>query len=125
MPDLPNSLALSTPTLPAQLGQYQIVDKLGEDGMGAVYKVRHLRLKKLFALKTISSQYTANSASLARFQREMEIVAKLDHPHLVRATDAGEADGFHFLVMDHIDGMDLSRIVRALGPLPAADACEI
>ena len=55
----------------------------------------------------------------------MEAVGKLEHPHLVRAMDAGEADGTHFLVMEYVPGKDLSQLVRDRGPLPIADACEL
>jgi hypothetical protein len=62
---------------------------------------------------------------VARFQREMEAIGRLNHPHIVRATDAGEVDGTHFLVMDFIDGQTLGQLVQAGGPLPVAEACEL
>src|SRR5437762_2659566 len=72
----------------------------------------------------LSADRLGDPAAVARFRREMEAVGKLDHPNLVRASDAGEAGGIHFLVMDYVPGLDLSRLVRRLGPLPVADACE-
>ena len=62
---------------------------------------------------------------MARFNREMKIIAKLDHANIVRATDAGEELGFHYLVMDLVEGHDLSSVVKRLGPLSVADACAL
>jgi hypothetical protein len=62
---------------------------------------------------------------VARFEREMEAVGRLHHRHIVAATDAGEIDGMHYLVMEYVDGLDLSALVRRVGPLAPADACEI
>src|SRR5262249_48278346 len=59
-----------------------------------------------------------------RFEREMKAVGQLDHPNIVRATDAGRSRGRHFLVMDLVPGCDFARLVQRLGPLPLADACE-
>jgi serine/threonine protein kinase len=63
--------------------------------------------------------------SVARFNREMKAVGKLDHPHIVRATDAGEADGTHYLVMEFVEGIDLAELLKRNGPLPIAAACEL
>ena len=92
--------------------------------MGTVYKALHTRLKRLVALKLLPEHRTQNPEALARFQREMEAVGQLDHPHLVRAHDAGEAEGQHYLVMEFLDGIDLAHLVRRTGPFLVADACE-
>jgi serine/threonine protein kinase len=55
----------------------------------------------------------------------MRAIGRLDHPHIVRAMDAGEEGGLHFLVMEYVKGVDLSRLARRIGPLPIADACEL
>ena len=109
---------------PARLGQYAVLEKIGQGGMGAVYKAVHTRLKRLVAMKMLPASRLADPQAVARFQREMEAVGQLDHPHLVRAHDAGEAEGQHFLVMEYLDGIDLARLVRRTGPLSVADACE-
>ena len=114
---------LSAP--PFALGQYRVVEKIGEGGMGAVYRALHGRLKKAVALKVLPPGRTADAQAVARFEREMEAIGRLNHNHIVRATDAGEADGVHYLVMELIDGIDLTRLVRAAGPLPVAAACEL
>lgn len=114
-----------TPPLSGQLGAYVLLEKLGEGGMGAVYKARHVRLDKIVALKVLSSVRLADRSALARFEREMKAVGKVEHPNVVRAMDAGEVGGTHFLVMEYVQGTDLADMVRRRGPLPIADACEL
>ncbi len=111
--------------LPGQLGQYQVLERIGRGGMGTVYKAHHPHLKRTVAIKVLPNDRLRDPQAVARFQREMEAVGRLDHPHLVRAHDAGEADGQHFLVMEFVDGTDLRRLVREHGSLPVADACEV
>jgi serine/threonine protein kinase len=108
-----------------QLGQYRLLEKIGEGGMGTVYKALHVSLEKIFALKVLAAERLNNPAAVARFQREMKAVGRLDHPNIVRATDAGEAAGVHFLVMEFVPGVDLAKLVRQRHPLRVADACEI
>jgi serine/threonine protein kinase len=112
-------------TLPWQLGEYQIQEELGRGGMGAVYRARHARLKRVVALKTVAAHRLNDPVARARFEREMEAVGKVDHPNIVRASDAGEFGGVLFLVMEYIEGTDLSRLVKRRGPLPVAESCEI
>ncbi len=109
----------------ATLGQYQLLARLGRGGMGTVYKARHLRLKRLVAVKVISQRRLPDPQAVARFHREMEAVGRLNHPNIVQATDAGEAAGQHFLAMEFVEGRNLAQLVRSGGPLPVADACEI
>ena len=71
------------------------------------------------------SDRRSSAQAVARFRREMKAVGKLDHPHIVRATDAGHVDGRYYLVMELIDGLDLTRLVERHGPLPVPEACEL
>ncbi len=107
------------------LGQYQILGKLGEGGMGAVYKALHTKLDKIVALKVLPEEHLKKADAIARFSREMKAVGKIEHPHLVRALDAGEAEGSHYLVMEYMDGIDLSRLLKRHGKLPVPIACEL
>ncbi|MCH8244243.1 MAG: serine/threonine protein kinase, partial [Planctomycetes bacterium] len=119
---------LQTADEPSELGfigQYKLLAKLGAGGMGTVYKALHPSLKRVVALKVLPADRMQNADAVGRFQREMEAVGRLDHQNIVRATDAGEIDGTHFLVMEHVDGIDLSDLVRQQGPLPIPAACEI
>ncbi len=113
------------PSGPNVLREYRLLDKLGEGGMGAVYKALHTRLDRIVAVKVLSAHRLADAAAIARFDREMKAVGKLEHPNIIRAMDAGEVDGMHYLVMEFVDGIDLDRLVRERGPLPVAEACEV
>ncbi len=113
------------PTELATLGQYRLLSKLGQGGMGAVYRALHMRLDKVVAVKVLPRELTSRPDAVARFEREMRAVGKLHHPNIVAAHDAGESDGTHFLVMELVDGEDVGSIVRRRGPLPVAESCEI
>jgi serine/threonine protein kinase len=107
------------------IGPYQILKRLGQGGMGAVYQARHVKLDKLVALKVLAPHLVDNSEALQRFEREMKAVGKLDHPNIVRAMDAGQAGQLHYLVMEYVEGTDLQRLVRANGPQPIGEACRL
>ena len=108
-----------------RIGPYEILGKIGEGGMGAVYRVRHERLGKVFALKLLPAGRPRNPDRTMRFEREIKAAGRLEHPHIVRATDAGEHEGSPYLAMELVEGSDLARIVRKRGPLRPADACEV
>lgn len=107
-----------------RLGEYELLDKLGEGGMGAVYKARHTKLKRIVALKILPREKTSDLQAIARFEREMEAVGQLDHANIVRAYDAREIDGIHFLVMEYVAGLDFATVGSRLGPWPIPEACE-
>jgi tRNA A-37 threonylcarbamoyl transferase component Bud32 len=111
--------------LPARLGPYRLLEKLGAGGMGVVYRARHVERPRDAALKVLSRRWAADPEARARFAREMRAALRLVHPHVVRATDAGEAGGVHYLVMEYVEGADLGRLAWAAGPLRVADACEL
>ena len=108
-----------------KIGPYQLVSKLGAGGMGEVYKAIHTKLKRVVAVKVLRADRVRDASAVARFEREMEAVGRLQHPNIVTAHDAGEADSVHYLVMEYVDGIDLSKLVRRVGPLDAPEACEI
>ncbi len=108
----------------AVIDQYLLVKKLGQGGMGSVWKALHLKLQKHVALKLLPQEWNQNPTLLARFEREMKAVGRLEHPNIVRALDAGEAQGHHFLVMELVEGDDLSVLVKRHGPVTVAEACE-
>ncbi|HLW68440.1 MAG TPA: serine/threonine-protein kinase [Gemmataceae bacterium] len=112
--------------LPKQLGPYEILELVNSGGMGNIYYARHTRLNRIVALKTLQPHRLNDSLMQARFDREMQASGMLaDHPNLVRATDANEDAGIHFLVMDFIAGENVHRLSQRAGPLRVADACEI
>jgi serine/threonine protein kinase len=93
--------------------------------MGAVYEAVHERLGKTVALKILPAPKTVHPEYHARFEREAKLVGRLDHINVVQATDAGSADGVPYLAMELVDGVDVAKLVRELGPLSVADAAEI
>ena len=99
------------------LGNYLVLDKLGQGGMGVVLKAEHKRLKRVVALKVISPAAIKSPDAVKRFRREVEAVAKLSHPNIVAAFDADESDGSHFLVMEYVVGADLALFVKQHGPM--------
>src|SRR5262249_13585327 len=102
------------------LGQYVLLQPIGEGGMGAVFKARHQRLHRIDAVKVINKNSLDNPSSVGRFQREARAAARLSHPNVIAVYDAGEAGDIHFLAMQYVEGIDLGRLVRDKGPLPAA-----
>ncbi len=108
-----------------QLGIYELIEMLGQGGMGAVWKARHTKLDKIVAIKVLPRHLVMDAGAVSRFEREMKAVGKLEHPHIVRAMDAGHTDGIHYLVMEYIEGTDLSRLVKSRGPRSITEACQM
>ncbi|NLY02106.1 MAG: SUMF1/EgtB/PvdO family nonheme iron enzyme [Rhodopirellula sp.] len=106
------------------LGNYLVLDKLGEGGMGVVLKAEHRRMERHVALKVLSSKVVRSPEALQRFHREVTAAARLTHPNIVMAFDADEAGGTHFLVMEYVEGSDLSTVVKKRGPLTPEQAVD-
>jgi serine/threonine protein kinase len=106
------------------IGRYTVLDKLGAGGMGMVFKVQHRRLKQVVALKILPPSLTRNPELVQRFHREAETAAKLNHPNIVRAIDADDAGGTHFLVMEFVEGTTVSKLVRGRGVFSPAKALD-
>lgn len=105
------------------LNEYRLLEKLGAGGMGTVYRALHVRLGKEVALKVIQPLRGHDARVRERFQREMKAIGRLRHPHIVLATDAGQAQEVLYLVMELEHGEDLASYVRRSGPLPIIEAC--
>jgi serine/threonine-protein kinase len=106
------------------LGQYRLLERLGEGGMGQVFKARHQTMGRIVAIKVIRKDRLENEKAIKRFRREIKAAAQLSHPNVALAFDADAVNGSHFLVMEYVDGTDLSRLIKQHGPLPVATACE-
>jgi tRNA A-37 threonylcarbamoyl transferase component Bud32 len=107
-------------------GAYQLVGRIGEGGMGAVYEAHHLRLQKRVAVKLMSRAMVRNPDALARFHREARIASRLGHPNLVNVLDFGSLEeGQPYLVMEYLEGEDLDRRIRRVGSVPMANAIQI
>jgi serine/threonine protein kinase len=107
-----------------RLGNYLILDKIGQGGMGLVLKAEHRRMRRVVALKVLHARALASEAAVRRFHREVQAAARLIHPNIVTAFDADEYRGVHFLVMEYVEGTDLSTLVKLQGPLPLARALD-
>jgi eukaryotic-like serine/threonine-protein kinase len=106
-------------------GRYRICSRIGEGGMGAVYLAEHTLMKKRFAVKLLHPEMAKRDEVLARFRREAEAAAHVEHPNIVAATDFGQTDdGAFFLVLEYVDGVSLRRRL-ADGPLETARALHI
>ena len=104
------------------LGNYTILDKIGAGGMGQVFKAEHRRMHRIVAVKMLPTGMMKNAAAVARFEREVTAAAKLNHPNIVTAFDADTANGVHLLIMEYVEGSDLSALVKKNGPLPVEQA---
>lgn len=103
------------------VGKYVILDRLGSGAMGRVYKAHHQLMGRVVALKIIAPEIATNDRVVARFQREMRLVGRLDHPNVVRAFDADQAHGILYIVMEYVSGQSLGQRLKR-GPLPAVEA---
>jgi len=106
------------------LGQYLVLQRLGEGGTGQVFKARHVRMQRTVALKLIRRELLTDAEIVGRFLREIQVVSQLTHPNVVHAYDAGPIGATHFLAMEYVEGTDLATLVRRQGPLRVGQACE-
>src|SRR6187399_1772125 len=111
------------PSLPARVGHYSIVRKLGEGGMGIVYAARDERLQRMVAVKTMSSLARDESAR-RRFWREARAAASVNHPNVCQIYEIGEDEGQLFIAMELLEGEGLAERLRG-GPLSLAEAVPI
>jgi serine/threonine protein kinase len=109
------------PTLPG----YEILAELGRGGMAFVYKARDLRRERLVAIKITHPGLASDGDLVARFRQEQRLAVRLAHPNMVAAYDAGQVEGFLYLVLEFVEGHDLAWIIKQRGQLPAAEACEV
>jgi serine/threonine-protein kinase len=122
--DAPASPAAKPEPVQFQLGQVAITRELGAGGMGKVYKGLHRGLDVPVAVKTMSPALAADAGGRQRFLREARTAAKLDHPNIVRVLDVNEHDGTPYIVMEFVDGTDLSALLKQSGPLKGMAALK-
>ncbi|MBX9693772.1 MAG: serine/threonine protein kinase, partial [Cyanobacteria bacterium] len=113
-----NSTELQTPAALSRIGPYDILELIGEGGMGLVYKVRHRGAGNILALKILRKELANDPINVKRFQQELKTTSMLTHPNMVPIYDSGlTADGEPFLVMEYIDGWNLNQILEQEGYL--------
>ncbi|MGB4709821.1 MAG: SUMF1/EgtB/PvdO family nonheme iron enzyme [Fuerstiella sp.] len=113
--------------VPVQLAEhsrYEILGLIGKGGMGDVYQARHRKMERTVALKVINRGLIRKAEAIDRFHREVKAAAQLSHSNIVTAYDADHAGDFHFMVMEFVDGVDLSQTVKVRGALPIAEASD-
>ena len=107
-------------------GKYRILSKVGQGGMGAVYKALHTKFDQLRALKVMSGDLAADPDFVKRFEREAVLMSKLQHPNVVRVDDIDESeDGRPFIVMEFVEGRSLRQVIQQEGPLAPLRVCSI
>jgi serine/threonine-protein kinase len=107
-------------------GKYRVIGKVGQGGMGAVFKASHVLFDELRALKVMNRDLMSDELLVKRFKQEAVMARKLDHPNAVRVDDIDEAeDGRPFMVMEYIEGQGLKELIRDAGPLPVRRAAPI
>lgn len=108
-----------------QLGDFKLIKKLGQGGMGEVFLARQLSLDRDVALKMLSRKLASTPTFVERFVKEARLMARLDHPNIVRGYAVGEDQGFHYVAMELIDGQSMQVWLKQLGKLSVGDALHV
>src|SRR5438552_2852506 len=119
------SSAFLLPTGSILANRYEILQMLGEGGMGAVYKARDNELDRVIALKVIRPELASNPEILQRFKQELVLARQVTDRNIIRIFDLGEADGIRFITMEYVEGTSLYQVLQEQGQLPVKDAAEI
>jgi serine/threonine-protein kinase len=106
------------------IDRYVILDRLGEGAMGRVFKAQHRLMGRIVALKFVTPKCAPRIGSVQRFRRELRLIGRLDHPHLIRGYDANQIGSGFYLVMEYVGGQTLDRVLEARGPLPPDEVVD-
>jgi len=121
----PKPVVASELKLPFDIGGYRLIEKIGQGGMGSVYKATQLMLRRTVAIKLLPPQLAQNPAYVATFKQEARAAAAVNHPNVVVPIEVGEAQGIHYLAMEFIAGESVGQWMDRMGRLPWRDAVEI
>jgi eukaryotic-like serine/threonine-protein kinase len=117
-------LDTTKPALPS-VGNYDLLEKIAEGGMGAIYRGRHRESGEVVAIKIMPTHMTGNPVLLKRFEQEFRAASRLDHPNIVRALDYGDTGSSPYLVMEFVEGESLGQKLEREGKMPEAEAIRI
>lgn len=118
-------MPVKAPAAAVNFGRFEIVARIAEGGMGTVYRAHDPRANRDVALKVLLPEVARNPIIVQRFRREFEAARTLEHPHLVRALEFGEADQRFFIVMEFVEGISLGEQIERHGPLAEAEAIRL
>src|SRR2546426_5807459 len=107
-----------------KLGNYEVLDKLGEGGMGEVWRARDSRLNRAVALKVLPSGMAEDPLRRQRFEQEARALGALNHPNIVAVYDVGQADGHAYIVSELVDGESLRKLIER-GPVAGRRLIDI
>ncbi len=106
------------------ISHYKVIEKIGQGGMGEVYRAEDTNLSREVAIKVLPEQFTKDPQRLARFEREAQLLAQLNHPNIAAIHSFEHSDDIHFLVLELVPGETLAERV-AKGPVPVEEALEV
>ncbi len=107
------------------LGQYRVLDELGEGGFGRVYKAVHGMMNRVAAIKVIAPKWAQNPNGRNLFLREVSAITRLAHPNIALAYDANQTDDVLWFAMEYVDGLNLEQFVARQEPLPIPFVCAV
>jgi serine/threonine protein kinase len=121
------SIAVSKTSMrvPRELGGFELCERIGQGGMGSVFRARQKDLGRDVAVKLLAPRLSQNARFVQRFMREARAAGRLSHPNIVAAIDVGESEGFHYFAMEFVAGESLGKLIARDGPLPLARALAI
>src|SRR6266436_2538105 len=120
----PMALDAAGPALQS-VGNYDLVERIAEGGMGTVYKGKHRLTGQIVAIKIVSPHMTGNQVLLKRFEQEYMAAKQLNHPNIVKALEFGDAGSTPYLVMEFVDGESLGKKLEREGKMPEKDAVKL
>src|SRR5262249_3990871 len=119
------ALNTSNPAMQMTIGNYELLEKVAEGGMGSVWRARHRETGQVVAIKIMPAHMASNATLLRRFEQEFRAASRLDHPNIVRALDYGDNGSTPYLVMEFVEGESLGQKIEREGRMPEAEAVRI
>ncbi len=122
---VPTEPAPQEPSVTQRIGDFELVEKIGQGGMGSVYKARQISMDRPVALKLLPENLARDPQFVSRFYREARASARLDHPNVIRGIAVGEVEGSHYFAMEYVQGKSLSQILKEQPQLPMDKVLDI